>query len=300
MGMRDTPEATLPAPGAISAAEAQAILAAGEAIERHRSTAKRAPDYLHAMPYVILRDADGAERIEWLENQKAAPSFRKGLVKFGDAPSFINYFNRHKSSASAIYATINPCRFVAVLDEHPDEQAPTPSWRDFRAEFAPTLSTEWETWFGHDGIAHAFKSTEEFAYFIEDNAPDFVKPEAAASMEIAVNFRATEQVSYSKAQRLNDGHVELAYTRLVNGAASGSTGKVVIPEIFELSIPLFAGLTSPNYTLEARLRYRITGSGVVLWYDLVRPHKVLEAGFKSLFTEIHDGTTREVFVGVTD
>jgi uncharacterized protein YfdQ (DUF2303 family) len=151
-----------------------------------------------------------------------------------------------------------------------------------------------------NGHKNAFSSTEEFAYFIEDNNPDFVEPESAELMDIALNFRATQSVSYKAAQRLQDGHVELQYANIVNGTASGSTGSVKIPETFRISIPVFAGVSAPPYELEARLRYRLAGGNVAIWYDLVRPHKVFERACKDLYVEVADGTARTLLLGTTD
>lgn len=296
MGGRDNEEKLL---GTIPN-DVAAALAAGEAIEKHRSAPKHVEGFLHGLAYVILKDKDGAERVEYVDKQLANPTFRKGVVKLADAPSFIDYFMEHSTAASAIYATINPARFVAVLDEHQDNQVGAASWRDFRAEFTPALSNEWGTWTGRNGANKGFDSTEEFAYFIEDNAPDFVRPEAGELMDVALNFRATQSVSYKAAQRLQDGHVELQYANIVNGTTSGSSGFVRIPETFEISIPLFAGPSALPYKVEARLRYRIVSGSVKLWYDLVRPHKVLEQGFKDLYTEVGDGTQKGVLLGITD
>jgi hypothetical protein len=118
MGVREEAAQVVP-----KTTETEVARLAGELIERHRSTAKYAPEFLHGKPYVVLRDKDGNERIEYVTGQVEQPTFRKGLVLLDDAPSFIEYFNRHMVEASAIYATINPCKFVGVLDEHPDKQA---------------------------------------------------------------------------------------------------------------------------------------------------------------------------------
>lgn len=122
--------------------DVKAALAAGEAIEKHRAAAKRAPDYLHGLPYVILKDSAGAERIEYVDRQKECPAFRKGLVALQDAASFVAYFNKYATPASAIYATMRPCNFVAVLDEHPT--AGPAQWRG-RARRSPrsTLPSGW-------------------------------------------------------------------------------------------------------------------------------------------------------------
>lgn len=301
----DRPETLAP-----TKAENAAILAAGELIERHRSTPKRVPDLLHGKAYVILKEADGRERVEWVTEQLINPTFRKGMVKLDDGKSFIAYTARHGTENTAIYARQSPAKFVAVIDEHPAagpgadggvnaaKSPGDPAWRQFRAEFVPALSREWGTWTKLD--REQFKSTEEFAYFLEDNLPDVIEPAGAELVEIALNFRVNQAASYSNAQRLSDGHIEMAYQNTVEGSAVGAAGKVRIPEEFKISVPVFAGLESKTYDVAARFRYRLTSGGLKLWYELVRPHKVLEQAFEDLWVEIGDGTKRDILLGVPE
>lgn len=291
--------------------EATAILAAGELIERHRSAPKRVADLLHGKAYVILKDADGRERIEWVTEQLINPTFRKGTVKLDDGKSFIAYVARHGTENTAIYARQSPAVFVAVIDEHPAagpaaadggvnaaKVPESPSWREFRAEFTPSLSEEWDTWASMD--RKHFESTEKFAYFLEDNLPDIVDPPGAELMQVALNFRVNQAASYSNAQRLSDGHIEMAFQNTVEGSATTSAGKIKIPEAFRIEVPVFAGIECRTYSVDARFRYRLTTAGLKLWYELVRPHKVLEKAFNDLWAEIGDGTKRDILLGVPE
>lgn len=49
--------------------------------------------------------------------------------------------------------------------------------------------------------------------------------------------------------------------------------------------------------LEARLRYRIDEGRLAFWYDLLRPHKVLENAVMDVWKEISDQTKQEIFHG---
>lgn len=287
--------------------EASACIAAGEAIERHRSTAKKPPELLHGSSYLILRDGAGNERIEYIKDQFINPTFRKGTVKLEDGKSFIAYVARHGTANTAIYARQSPAKFVAVIDEHPpssdsgDATQPTTlaaQWRQFRAEFTPSLSNEWETWTELD--RKPFDSTEKFAFFLEDNAPDVIEPSGAELIEVALNFRVNQDVRYSAAQRLNDGHIEMAFQNIVNAEAQGAAGKVRIPELFKIEIPVFAGIDCRTYQVDARFRYRLKDNGLKLWYELVRPHKVLELAFNDLWAEIGDGTKKDILLGTAE
>jgi uncharacterized protein YfdQ (DUF2303 family) len=279
--------------------DTQIALNAGRELELHKSTAKRLPELLHSKHYVILKDGAGAERVEYVTEQLAHPTFHKGLVTLLDGPSFIAYVNEHKTETSAVYASLNPCKFVAVLDEHPRAQSGKPAWRDFRATFTPALSVEWTTWMAKNGQKASFDSTEEFAYFIENNMADFTDPPAAAMLEMALNFKVAQSVTYKAARRLQDGQVNLEYVNEVNGTAGA--GGVRIPEEFEIEIPIFAGLAEPPEKIKARLRYRLANGHLKLYYDLVRPEKILESAFKRLYNDIHEGIgATSMHLGITD
>lgn len=293
--------------------DARTILNAGRELEKHASQPKR-PDIVHGASYVILKDKDGNERIEWLQRQFLNPTFRKGAVKLDDGKTFIAYVARHGTENTAIYAKQSPAKFIAVIDEHPEPKASTetstvalatpdpsaPAWRQFRAEFSPTLAQEWLTWNGHNGREKLFKSTEEFAYFLEDNLPDIVEPSGAEMMQMALDFRVNQEVRYSAAQRLQDGHVEMQFQSIVEGTAAGRAGTIRIPETFRIEVPVFAGVDCHIYSVDARFRYRLSQQGLVLWYELVRPHKVLELAFKDLWMEIGDGTAKDILLGTPE
>lgn len=253
--------------------------------------------YLDAAPYVVLRDGDGNEKVEFLNGQLDRPARKTGTVKLNDADSFIAYYGIHGNGAP-VYATLQPARFLAVLNEHTKEAA---GWRDHRADFMVKHSREWEAWTKHNGKGTAFGSNEAFALFLEDNAPDIVKPEAATMLAIALNFRVKADVGFSVAQRLEDGNVELAYSNVVQGSATGTAGgKVKIPELFTICVPVFDGIGAQVYKVDARFRYRLQEQKLTLWYELVRPHKVVEQAFKDLWQQIAKATKAPILHGTPE
>ena len=65
-----------------------------------------------------------------------------------------------------------------------------------------------------------------------------------------------------------------------------------MPEVFALGVPVFEN--GDRYRVEARLRYRIADGGkLTLWYDLLRPHKILEDAMRFQWKAI------EAALGVT-
>jgi uncharacterized protein YfdQ (DUF2303 family) len=257
----------------------------------------RKGDYKDAAPFVVLRTDEGAEKVEFLKERLDDPHRKSGIVKLNDAKSFVLYYGVHGNGAP-VYATMKPARFIAVLNEHTKD---APGWRDHRADFPVSHSLEWETWTSHNGSGQPFNSNESLALFLEDNAPDIVKPDAAQMLSIALNFRVNADVQFSVAQRLQDGNVELGYRNLVNAQAqSDAGGKLKIPELFTIEVPVFTGIASKKYKVDARFRFRLREGKLTLWYELVRPHKVVELAFKDLWDEIEKATKAPILHGTPE
>jgi len=257
---------------------------------------QKAAGVLDAAPYVIVRDGV-IERPWFLTERLEAPHRKTGTVKLNDAESFIAYYGMHGNGAP-VYATMQPAQFVAVLNDHTKDKA---DWRDHRALFTVKYSPEWDVWFKHNGSGAAFGSNESFALFLEENAPDIVRPEPAKMLQIALNFRVNADVQFSLVQRLSDGDIDLGYKNVVTATAGrAADGNVTIPEQFAIEVPVWAGLEAKKYQIEARFRYRLREGKLTLWYELVRPHKVVEQAFKDLWTQIATATKAPCLHGTPD
>lgn len=262
-----------------------------------KSLAIQRGQYLDASPFVILRTEAGNEKVEWLDKVAEQPHRKTGSVKLNDAESFIAYYALH-SEGAPVYATLQPAQFVAVLNDHTKTEA---GYRDHRSIFKVAHSPEWESWTKHNGSGAAFNSNESFALFLEENALDIVKPDAAQMLQIALNFRVNADVRFSTSQRLQDGNVELAFANVVN-ASAGSTagGKLKIPETFTIEIPVFAGLNAKKYKVEARFRYRLREGSLSLWYELIHSRKAMEQAFKDIWAQIEKATKATILHGTPE
>ena len=251
-------------------------------------------NYQDAAPYVVLRDASGAERVHHLDGKLAPPARKTGTVTVNDADSFCAYYGIHGSGAP-VYAQLEPAGFLAVLNDHTKDAA---GHRDFKLDFPVRHSREWTVWTKHNGKGAAFNSNESFALFLEDNAVDIHQPAAAQMLAIALNFRVKADVAFANAVRLEDGNTELAFSNVVTGSAAGANGgKVKIPEQFKIRVPVFEGLNAKLYEVDARFRYRLTDGKLSIWYELVRPHKVVEAAFKDIWQQIEKATKAPILNG---
>ena len=262
-----------------------ALISAGAALSRPQKNPD--PDGLH---YVVI--PEGYE-IQYGLPTAQKPPRPKALVRLRDTASFIRYFNDHKAPRSRVYASMEPASFLAVFDEFLDSDGvddnidETADWREFRASFEVPASREWKLW-------HKANKTPmgqlAFAEFLQDNLPDVVTPDGTELLEMALKFEASQSGSFIAAQRLQDGSHNLAWK-----ADNNASGSVKLPEQITLSIPVFEN-DEPT-ELHARLRYRVKEGTLTLWYELIRPHKVLEAAFRETWARIENDAGAVILLG---
>lgn len=236
-----------------------------------------------ATPFVILRDEKGGERVEWLQVSFEAPHHIDGTQQFDDVPSFLAYWDRFATPDSLMYASMEPAQFVGVLNEHTGGATRKPGWRDHRCAVTLRHSPEWLAWMKRNGSDKGFESPMDFAQWLEDMLPDVISPPAASLQEVLLTMRLNETVQYTHAGLLQNGQIKFVFNHIIEGSATTKdAGEVSIPERFKLNIPVFAGMDAPRYQVDARLRYRRASSTLRVWYELERPHKVVETAFRDL------------------
>lgn len=220
----------------------------------------------------------GNARIVDLEQFGEAPDRIRQNVKIRDAGDFTRYVNRFKNDETTVYANIEQTRFVAVID-HPGKE--TPTWGEHRATYECPLSRSWRVWRGKNGTGMA---QAEFAKFIEDNLPDIVEPNASDILTISKTLEAKKSVDFQSSVRLDNGEVQITYNEEIRGTAG--KGSLQVPDTFKLGIPVFEG--GDHYELEARLRYRVNEGRLGMWFDLLRPERLLEDAFTQTLEKIKE------------
>lgn len=242
-------------------------------------------NFVHGTPYIAV---PGGFKVENLESMLERPARKRGNTTLRDATSFIQFVIQEANTETRIYGSYNPPSFAAVFNDHSKDGA---NWRDHTARFNCPVSIEWKTW--NDNNKKQFQQ-EAFAQFIEDNLPDIAKPPAADMLEISRTLEAKKKVNFASGVRLSNGETELTYEEQISGTAS--KGKITVPETFTIGIPVLEG--GPLYAVECRLRYRIGDGGkMAMWYELVRPHKILEDAIKEVWTHIQNSTGVTIFNG---
>lgn len=235
-------------------------------------------------PYVI---APAGYVVHDMEGSLPAPTRARGTTTLTDASSFIDYVGTLKSEQTRLYGQANPPKFTAVFNDH----GGTAGWQDHRAVYACPLSVEWREWTTKSGQS---MTQEAFAKFIEDNTPDIVTPPAADMLEIARTLEAKKKVNFASGVRLDNGATEFTYEEDIQGTAA--KGRLQVPQTFTIGVSVMEN--GPRYAVTARLRYRIGDKGALsLWFDLERPHKIVEDAAREAREQIAEGTGLRVFSG---
>jgi uncharacterized protein YfdQ (DUF2303 family) len=270
------------------AKDAVAILSAGTALAGpHKNPLN------DGVPFVVVPEG---YKVEHLTERDESPARATGVVKLRDANSFITYFNRQKRTESLIYASLDPAKILGVIDDHlaydealsVDHAGHGANWRAYRVEFAVPASREWKTWTGKDRQP---MTQLELAELIEDNLPDIVSPDGSTMLSVALNFEASKEGNFVSATRLQDGSTNFVWKEDVN--ATGN--KIAMPSQITLSIPVFEN--GAPYSVDARIKYRVQNGTLKIWYELVRPHKVLEEAFRAIWSQIEEQTATKILLG---
>lgn len=198
-----------------------------------------------------------------------------------DVDSFCRYWDKWGDATAEIFADVEQREIRAIFDEHMAEThdgiqraseaplEPVARWGSHTVTYQCPLSREWEAWEGKDKRP---MDQLEFALFLEDRISEITDPAGIELQEIITNFKLQRDVQFDSAIRLQDGGVQLKYHEL-----NEPQTEMVMPEEFELALPAFHNGTV--YKLRARLRYRMSGGSLSLWYELIEPWRVLEHAF---------------------
>lgn len=229
-------------------------------------------------------------KVEDIERYLDFPARARGAIKAETPDAFIAYFNRFADEAvGMVFARSEDFRVVGIIDWHmPGDQ---PGFAEHRVTYEAPRSDEWKIWTAMNGTA---MPQADFSRFLEDNLKDIREPDGADVLEVARQMEVKKNVEFASAERLSDGQREFTYNEQVEG--STRRGQLKIPEEFKLGIPVF--IDGPAYEVTARLRYRISGGQLSLWYDLFRPHEIERDAFGEVVKKIDDGISVDVLMGM--
>jgi len=206
--------------------------------------------------------------------------------------AFIEYVNRHGDVQTEVWADAKNNRVIGMIDghasnAHADERF---GWETHRATLVLEHTSAWSEWVNGQQI----KDQVAFAEFIEDHAPDIAAPPAGELLEIAQTLHGTNKAEFVSGQRLSTGETQFKYVEDVQGKA-GKSGDLTIPDEFTVALQPYIG--GSKYAVTAKLRWRINGGAVSIFYKLLNLERVLEVAFEEIVEKITAGVEYPVFHG---
>lgn len=264
--------------------EAQTNAAVTAQLAADLTVSQQKVQYINGAPVLILPQG---MNVKTFETTMLAPMRKKGTVTLNDAESFVAVVVDQKTDYTRLFSTISPPTFTAVFNHNADGAG----WGDHKAQYNAPLAPEWKAWTGIDGKK---LNQVEIAQFIENNLVDVAEPEGATLLEICRTLEAKKKVTFASSIRLSDGNNQFTFSEEVQGSAQ--QGQLSIPEVFVIGVPVFEN--GEKWRVDVRLRYRIEEGGrLVMWVELVRPHKVIEEAVKELRARIAEGTGMAILNG---
>jgi uncharacterized protein YfdQ (DUF2303 family) len=205
-------------------------------------------------------------KIENLDKFLDKPTRIRETIQVGDIESLIEYTNKFKAEGVTPLGFALPDKIGAVLDYHDGN----PSWGTHVVFYAFEETLEWKDWIEKD--EHQFGQLE-LGEFIEDHIDNIMEPQAAKLLEIVTSFQENRTANLTSAVNTQNGMVKLTFLE------DAKQGEVIMPQKLKLGIAPFKH--SPIYGIEAKVRYRVAGPAVKIWYRLNRPDKVKDDAIKS-------------------
>lgn len=269
------------------------ILEAGRLLSEKRTLSPAVP---HGLPFVILADGEGRERVEYLSMSQEFPAYATGKITLVDPESFVKWVGEFATDSTKLYADISKGTVVAIIDDHfrPQGDQVLAGWRELSATYAPKKSPEWQQWREISG--KAFASPSEFGEWLQDHVQDVVEPAGAELMQIALSMRVKRDENWGTIERLSNGDVKFNYANSVTAEATvGDKKSVAIPEEITLSIPIYESIDPKKVEVKARLKFRLQG-GVRVWIELDRPELHERAAMIEAFRQIREGVKAPIYV----
>lgn len=197
-----------------------------------------------------------------------------------DVGGFIDYVNEYKLSRTRLFATTaGPALSITgKIDYHEaGEGEKAPSHCDHNITCPLTYSEEWNRW---TGTNNRQMSQKEFGTFLEDNLADVIEPQSDSLLAAALNFSTSRKMDFHSFNRLSDGLTQFTYSE-----TDSNTSQAALPTEITVSLPVFVNDT--KYALKARLKWNLNpDKALKIWYEIVRPDKVVELALKAVLADI--------------
>ncbi len=254
--------------------------------------------FLHVVPDGYRVVTTDVEQIR--ERYRLWPARKTGAVTVSTFVSFLTYVDKHtppttieepdldgtedssdtttEPRGEQVEITVHNNRIVGVLNAPSPDM---PGWSDHTITLQLRHSPEWETWVGDQG--RRLMPQAEFAEWLEDQADDVADPDKATLIEVARSLEAHTKSNFKSRYRTKDGQIGLRYEEDTQ-ARAGANGDVEIPDHFELRLRVFLG--QDPVRVMARLRFRVSSTGLALGYVIHRPGDLVRAEVEAIADSI--------------
>lgn len=266
-----------------------------EAFNLQTSLSETKHDFLVTAPDTELHDIQAIVEAR-LEKDLPAPKRRKVWYQAADLPSFVSLTNRWKTS-SAIILVRADYKDNSVSAQMRTVFNPAPAGADPKAaghaddvvDYFFPIGDQIKVWLENNKKP---MSQADFAAFLEDNGPDLaIAPAKTSELDlpslpqggvkfsdpaevatVARNLQINSTESYTAANKLESGEMELSFSVQHTSTTAKGKGKVIVPPWFLIRVPAFQD-DQPRF-FAVRLRYRAQSGSVVFFYELWRPADV--------------------------
>ena len=231
-----------------------------------------------------------------IQRTKDHPLRKTGAVTLTQHDSFVEYLGKHALPETELWADIDHDRIVAVINAHSGyaedlDTEGAAGWGDHRATLQLVTTQDWRDWTDNSG---KFLPQTEFAEFVEQHLPNFLRPSAADMLELAQTIKGSTKASFESSKRVKSGETAIEW-REETTATAGKKGTIDIPDTIELGMQVYEG--GDAYRLTARFRYRIGAGQLVLGYVLERAGDVKRDAFGQVVQQVAADAERDVWHG---
>jgi uncharacterized protein YfdQ (DUF2303 family) len=259
-----------------------------------------------------------------------APARRKGTAQLQDLVSLIDWANRFKGDASALFAdnTRTAPSLTCVANYHvggafdPNPSGDTAARHcDHRGVYRFPLSDEWKAW---TEISGKPLDKDDMGEFIEANAKDLLDPTPPVlQLKHAPENEAWENRLIATAQQIEGRFGQIGQllamsrqfqvyeTSNLEVSSNRDTGEqsvqflnehrdkdgapLKIPNLLIIAIPVFAG--GAPYRMPVRFRYRKNGGSIKFILSAYNPDKAFDAAFDEALQMAKQETALPLFMG---
>lgn len=133
------------------------------------------------------------------------------------------------------------------------------------------------------------KKTPELSSWIKKDGEQMDQEAFAMFIEnVALTLTRTTDANFRSSQRLENGQIQFRYEEYHDDTA-GVDGELTIPSMLRIGLPLFtANNAEEGFLIDARFRYRIRQKKLVMWYELIRPERVIKHAVTQTLSQLQE------------